>query len=118
MAQRHRGWLAAGVLAAGLAFASGCSDTGSLGYDFHFSRGPAGWVDLFADYPANNEAIFNLVADYRELPAPLDTSQSALYIAGTNRSDDLWMQYKTEVPSPRTRRSPPTPPAAASARPF
>jgi hypothetical protein len=44
--------------------------------------------------------MVSLVADYRPRPAPLDTSQSALYIAGTNRSDDLWMQYKTEVALP------------------
>jgi hypothetical protein len=66
-------------------------------YDFQFSRGPQDWVELFADYPANNEGIFDLVADYRPLPDPLDTARSALYIAGTNRSDDLWMQYKTQV---------------------
>ena len=100
MVQRDRGRLAAGVLAAGLALASGCSDTGSLGYDFHFSRGPAGWAEGFADYPAGQDAFFMLEADYRALPAPLDTSTSALYIAGTNRSDDLWMYYKTEVALP------------------
>ncbi len=100
MVRRHRGWLAACVLAAGLASANGCSDTGSLGYDFHFSRGPAGWVEGFADYPAGQDAFFMLEADYRALAPPLDTSQSALYIAGTNRSDDLWMYYKTEVALP------------------
>ncbi|MGD8896482.1 MAG: PEP-CTERM sorting domain-containing protein [Acidobacteriota bacterium] len=98
--QRLRRGLVASVLAVGLLSLAGCSDTGSLGYDFHFSRGPQGWMELFADYPANDEAIFGLVADYRPLREPLDTSQSALYIAGTNRSDDLWMQYKTEVALP------------------
>ena len=100
MSHQRRGWLAACALAAGAAIASGCSETNSLGYDFQFSRGPQGWADLFADYPAGQDGLFNLVADYRPLPAPLDTSQSALYIAGTNRSDDLWMQYKTEVVLP------------------
>jgi hypothetical protein len=100
MHRRYVGWLAVCAIASGLVFANGCSETKSLGYDFQLSRGPQGWVELFADYPANNEAIFNLVADYRPLPAPLDTSTSALYIAGTNRSDDLWMQYKTEVMLP------------------
>jgi hypothetical protein len=100
MVRKHRSGLAACVLAAGLAFANGCSDTRSLGYDFHFSRGPSGWVEGFADYPAGQDAFFMLEADYRALAAPLDTSTSALYIAGTNRSDDLWMQYKTEVMLP------------------
>jgi hypothetical protein len=97
---KHGGWLAASVLATGLACAAGCSDTGSLGYDFRFSRGPQGWEAGFADYPAGQEPIFMLEADYRALLPPLDTSTSALYIAGTNRSDDLWMYYKTEVALP------------------
>ena len=88
------------VLAVGSWCLTGCSDTGTVGYDFQFSRGPQGWVELFADYPADNEGIFDLVADYRPLPEPLNTSQSALYIAGTNRSDDLWMQYQTQVSLP------------------
>ena len=100
MVHRHRGWLAAGILATGLALASGCSDDGSLGFDYDFARGPSGWVAGFADYPAGQRPLFMLEADYRPLPAPLDTSRSALYIAGTNRSDDLWMYYKTEVALP------------------
>jgi hypothetical protein len=100
MVHQHKALSPAVLLAVGLAIASGCSDRGSLGYDFDFARGPQGWAELFADYPAGQDALFNLVADYRSLPAPLDTSRSALYIAGTNRSDDLWMQYKTEVVLP------------------
>ncbi len=100
MVQRHRGWLAAGVLTAGLAFATGCSDTESPDFEFDFTMGPQGWVEGFADYPGGQDAFFMLEADYRPLPPPLDTSTSALYIAGTNRSDDLWMYYKTEVALP------------------
>ena len=73
---------------------SGPSD--QLGFDYRFATGPQGWVAGFADYPADNEAIFFLEADYRPLPAPLDSSLSALYIAGTNRSDDLWMYFKAQ----------------------
>ena len=65
-----------------------------LGFDYRFSSGPQGWVAGFADYPANNEEIFFLEADYRPLLAPLDTSRNALFIGGTNRSDDLWMYWK------------------------
>ena len=97
---RPRRWLASGVLAAGLACATGCSDTGSLGFDYDFARGPSGWVEGFADYPSGQDELFMLEADYRALAPPLDTSRSALYIAGTNRSDDLWMYYKTEVALP------------------
>ena len=98
---RKRGTMGAMlVLAVGSWCLTGCSDADTVGYDFQFSRGPQGWVELFADYPADNEGIFGLVADYRPLPEPLNTSRSALYIAGTNRSDDLWMQYHTQVALP------------------
>jgi hypothetical protein len=100
MIGEHRRWLGAGALSAVLALASGCSDAKSLGYDFQFSRGPQGWEELFADYPAGQDAAFDLVAGHRPLPAPLDTSRDALYIAGRNVSDDLWMQFKTEVALP------------------
>ena len=47
MVHRHREWLAAGILATGLALASGCSDDGSLGFDYDFAGGPSGWVAGF-----------------------------------------------------------------------
>ncbi len=96
----RRATLVAGALMSGLLCATGCSDGDSLGFDYDFSRGPSGWVEGYADYPASEEPIFMLEADYRALPSPLDTSRSALFIAGTNRSDDLWMYYKTEIALP------------------
>jgi hypothetical protein len=93
--------LAAAAWLASAGLGAGCSDSiGTLGFDYDLARGPSGWVAGFADYPAGQDAFFMLEADYRPLLPPLDTSQSALYIAGTNRSDDLWMYYKTEVSLP------------------
>ena len=97
MVRRYGRWLALCTSAAALALAGGCSDDESAGFEYDFSGGPAGWIEGFADYPVGQDEIFNLVADYRPLQPPLDTSRSAFYIAGTNRSDDLWMYYKTEV---------------------
>ena len=97
MFQTHPRRLVAAFLACGLVFQVSCSDEDSFAFDFDFNQGPSGWVEGFADYPAGQDDLFNLVADYRALLPPLDTSRSALYIAGTNRSDDLWMYYKTEV---------------------
>ena len=74
------------ALAFGIALSLSCSGPTD-------ATGPQGWVAGFADYPADNEATFFLEADYQALPAPLDSSQGALYIAGTNRSDDLWMYF-------------------------
>ena len=73
---------------------SGPSD--QLGFDYRFSTGPQGWVAGFADYRADDEESFALVAAYLPLPEPLDASRSALYIAGSNHSDDLWMYHKVQ----------------------
>jgi hypothetical protein len=82
-----------GLLLLAGSLASDCSHDESLRFDFDFSRGTLGWVAGFADYPPAEAPIYRLEADDRPLPAPLDTSRSALYIAGTNRSDDLFMYY-------------------------
>jgi hypothetical protein len=64
---------------------------------FDFAAGPQGWVSGFADYPAGQEAFYELVADYRPLPPSLAADRSALYISGDNHSDDLFMFYKRRV---------------------
>ncbi len=89
---RRRRWVA---LAAALA--CGCSEADRLGYDFDFAQGPQGWTAGFADYPAGDEGSYLLRSDYRSLPEPLDTSRSALFISGVNRSDDLFMFYKGQA---------------------
>lgn len=62
-------------------------------FTFDFGRGPQGFVAGFADYPPEHAEIYELTADYRAIPPPLD-SRSALFISGINRSDDLFMFYK------------------------
>lgn len=66
-------------------------------------------VDLFLGKPHNRLQLTkrstNLQSDYRTLPAPLDTSQRALFISGVNRSDDLFMYWRGQMVglSPGTR---------------
>jgi hypothetical protein len=87
---------------------SGCRDTVEpehtveLGYDFTVSD--QGWETGFADYPAGAEAAMGLVAERRELPASLDTTGEALYLAGTNTSDDLFMYIKRPIGQLRASR--------------
>ena len=64
--------------------------------NFDFSRGEHGFVAGFADYPPDDEEIYELTSGYRPLPAPLEP-QSALFLSGVNRSDDLVMFYKGQV---------------------
>lgn len=96
------------VLASGLFM--GCSEdpidpSEPLTVRVDFSTGQQGWMAGFSDYPPADEAIYHLQSDYRALPAPLDTSQRALFISGVNRSDDLFMYWKGQIVglSPGTR---------------
>ncbi|MDE2796389.1 MAG: hypothetical protein OXL34_16350 [Gemmatimonadota bacterium] len=65
-------------------------------FTFDFNRGPQGFVAGFADYPPARSPDFDLVSDHRALPAPLE-SRSGLFIAGTNRSADLFMFFKGPI---------------------
>ena len=83
------------------AIAGGCSGrptepTEALTFSFDFSRGPQGFVAGFADYPPDHADSYRLTSDYRSLPPPLE-SQSALFISGVNRSDDLFMFFKGPI---------------------
>lgn len=65
-------------------------------FEFDFAGGAQGWVAGFADYPAGQNAFYELVADHRPLPPSL-AARSALYISGNNHSDDLFMFYQRRV---------------------
>ena len=83
------------------ALIGGCSGhptepTDALTFDFDFSRGPQGFVAGFADYPPDHADFYELTSGYRALPPPLE-SQSALFISGVNRSDDLFMFFKGPI---------------------
>ena len=83
------------------AIAGGCSGrptepTEALTFSFDFSRGPQGFIAGFADYPPDHADSYRLTSDYRSLPPPLEP-QSALFISGVNRSDDLFMFFKGPI---------------------
>ena len=70
---------------------------GTVVREFDFSAGDQGFASGFADLPAgDNPALYNLVADHRNLPAELGGGKG-LFISGTNRSDDLWMFWKKKL---------------------
>ena len=82
-------------------FVGGCrghpnGPTDALTFAFDFRGGPQGFVAGFADYPPADADLYELTADYRALPPPL-ASQSALFISGVNRSDDLFMFFKRPI---------------------
>ena len=67
-------------------------------YSYDFIGGYDGWIGDFADYPLLADSnLYQLEYTRTTLPAPLNTSKYALKIAGTNRSDDLFMFIKRKI---------------------
>lgn len=70
---------------------------GTIVREFDFSSGDQGFTSGFADLPASDDpALYNLVADHRDLPAELGVGKG-LFISGINHSDDLWMFWKKKL---------------------
>ena len=66
-------------------------------YSYDFITGYDGWIGDFADYPPADSILYDLEYTRTTLPAPLNTNKYALKIAGTNRSDDLFMFIKRKI---------------------
>ncbi|MFM8765288.1 MAG: hypothetical protein ACKOEZ_10700, partial [Spartobacteria bacterium] len=70
---------------------------GTVVREFDFSMSDQGFTSGFADLPASYDpALYNLVAEHRNLPAELEGGKG-LFLSGTNRSDDLWMFWKKKL---------------------
>ena len=70
---------------------------GTVVREFDFSSSDQGFTSGFADLPTSYDpALYNLVADHRNLPAELEGGKG-LFISGVNRSDDLWMFWKKKL---------------------
>ena len=70
---------------------------GTLVREFDFSSSDQGFASGFADLPEGYDpALYNLVADHRNLPAELGGGKG-LFISGANRSADLWMFWKKKI---------------------
>ncbi len=66
-------------------------------YEYEFRESDHGWESFFTNYNDGWEEKMDLEADYRSLPASLDSTESALYISGVNHSDDVKMLYRKQV---------------------
>lgn len=76
---------------------SATSSVDEVVLDTDFSAGADGWAVEYADYPAGDEEIYEMESGVRTLPAPLDTARNAMFVSGSNRSDDLFMYLKRRV---------------------
>ncbi len=72
---------------------------------FTFESGNEEWRGAFADYPSGREQDFHLAFEHRALPAEAGAPGSGLYLAGDNRSDDLFMFLTREVTGLRPQAS-------------
>ena len=61
-----------------------------------FSEGDFDWQGDFADYPSGEDDFFQLDSGLRPLPNNLG-DDTALFITGDNRSDDLFMYFRREI---------------------
>lgn len=103
--RRLRPWMVVGLLAAAATVLSGCDvfspDTESRVVDTDFTATSGAWTSAFSDYSEGMEEGMELVAGRRGLPDNVDRStvqaDSAMYLAGTNHSDDLFMYLKRPV---------------------
>jgi hypothetical protein len=84
------------IAAAFTAFNSLEAQTGR--WEFDFAVSDHGFVAGFADYPSQgfDPALYDFVADHRARPANLGGAP-ALFIGGSNRSDDLFMFWKKRI---------------------
>lgn len=92
---RFPGWLMVPVVVL-----AGCDSTGPedrTEWTFDLLQGDQGWVAGFADYPVGSDEELTLVAERRSLPESLGELGEALYIAGMNRPDDLFMFLKRRL---------------------
>lgn len=98
-------WMAVGLLAAASLFLASCdifsSDSDSRVIETDFTATAGSWTPAFSDYSAGMEEGMELRSGRRELPSNVDSStvqaDSAMYLAGSNHSDDLFMYLKRPV---------------------
>jgi hypothetical protein len=84
---------------------SSTSASGTRTFTFDFAQTTQQWTAGFADYPPAYEPDMELIAGYRPLPPPLDTTRGGFFISGFNRSDDLFMFLARRVDGLRSGRT-------------
>ncbi len=67
-------------------------------YNFNFEQSEEDFEAVFSDYhdDGNNYETYEMQSDYTDIPIK-DISSKGLYIASSNRSDDMFMGYMKEI---------------------
>src|SRR6056297_180912 len=69
----------------------------TINFSWDFDQNTGEWIGDFADYPVGEAESYELTFEYAMLPSPLDRSEGALKLSGTNMSDDLFMFTKRKI---------------------
>lgn len=88
------------VIAVGTAGCSllGQKDTDSLASVYTFDESEEGWSGAFTDYStAMDEEGMALTYEHKALPSEVESDGKALFLAGRNHSDDLFMFIKRKI---------------------
>lgn len=88
------------LIGAFLCIMPGCEEENAKSartFSYAFTNDAQGWIGDFADYPIGQSDAYDLQVDHATLPPPLDTSEGAVMMSGSNQSDDLFMFLKKEV---------------------
>jgi hypothetical protein len=95
-----KNWITAAALFIALSLTS-CNDDGLDAItivDSNFETGNEGWAPGFSDYSTTTDtSILAFRAGVGSLPKGLDTTQHAIILQSTNRSDDVFMYLKKKV---------------------
>lgn len=88
------------VMAVGTAGCSllGETDADSLSFAYTFNEGEESWTGAFTDYStAMDEEGLALTYEHKALPSEVEGDGNALFLAGRNLSDDLFMFIKRRI---------------------
>ena len=85
------------LLAGSMLLLTGCDiELGTLpAQSYDFNQGAQFWQAGFADYPSDNADIYQLESGIRNVPPGF--RGKGFYLAGMNRSDDLFMYIKKQI---------------------
>jgi hypothetical protein len=86
-----------GALATGACLSIPADATATI-LNFDFNAVGSNFVLVSADYPASRAADVNAQSGLLTLPSPLTTTQSALYLSGTNATGALFLMLKKYLP--------------------
>lgn len=73
------------------------SETLATQYEYNLRETPGDWEAFFSNFNVDIRDGMELKSEYANLPEPLDTTDSGLYISAVNQSDDVKMMFRKQI---------------------